>query len=80
MQIKILGPGCANCHALEARTREALTDLGVTAEVTAVTDYPSIVGYGVMSTPALVVDEHVVLAGRVPSRGQLRGLLAPPAA
>ncbi|ROO52199.1 small redox-active disulfide protein 2 [Micromonospora sp. Llam0] len=75
MQIKILGPGCGNCHALEKITREALADLGITAEITTVTDYPTIVGYGVMSTPALVIDEQVVLSGRVPGKGQLRQLL-----
>ncbi|WP_211268734.1 thioredoxin family protein [Actinoplanes subtropicus] len=47
------------------------------AEIEKVTDFPSIVGYGVVSTPALVVDEQVVLAGRVPTAGQLRDLLAP---
>ena len=75
MQIKILGSGCANCHTLEARTRQALTELGLAAEVSAVTDYPSIVGYGVMNTPALVVDEQVVLSGRVPSTAQLAQVL-----
>jgi small redox-active disulfide protein 2 len=77
MHVKILGPGCGNCHALERLTREALADLHATAEITAVTDYPSILGYGVMSTPALVVDEQVVLSGRVPSKAQLHQLLAP---
>ncbi|MDY7090090.1 MAG: thioredoxin family protein [Actinomycetota bacterium] len=75
MLIKILGPGCTNCHTLEKLTRDALTDLNLTAEVTSVTDYPTIVGYGVMSTPALVVNEHVVLAGRIPTAAQLRDLL-----
>lgn len=51
MHIKILGPGCGNCHTLEHCTREALTELGLTAEITAVTDYPTIAGYGVMNTP-----------------------------
>jgi small redox-active disulfide protein 2 len=76
MHIKILGPGCGNCHTLERLTRDAITDLGVTADVAAVTDYPTIVGYGVMSTPALVVDEHVVVSGRIPTRDQIRQLLA----
>lgn len=75
MQIKILGPGCANCHALERRTREAVTELGLTAEISAVTDYPTIVGYGVMTTPALVIDDQVVSAGRVPTKTQITGLL-----
>ncbi len=77
MHIKILGPGCGNCHALQHRTREALAELGITAEITTVTDYPTIVGYGVLSTPALVVDEQVVLSGRVPTTATLRQLLAP---
>lgn len=79
MQIKILGPGCANCHALEARTRQALGELGVNADIDAVTDYPSIIGYGVMATPALVVNEKVVLSGRVPTTAQLKDLLSAPA-
>ncbi|MEU8660747.1 thioredoxin family protein [Actinoplanes philippinensis] len=75
MFIKILGPGCANCHTLERLTRDALADLNLNAEVTSVTDYPAIVGYGVMSTPALVVNDHVVLAGRIPTAAQVRDLL-----
>jgi small redox-active disulfide protein 2 len=77
MHIKVLGSGCANCHTLADRTREALAELGLAAEVSAVTDYPTIAGYGALSTPALVVDEQVVLAGRVPDRAQLREILAP---
>ena len=76
MQIKILGSGCANCHTLERLAHEAVADLGMTAEITAVTDYPTIVGYGVMATPALVVDEQVVMSGRVPTRAQVADLLA----
>jgi small redox-active disulfide protein 2 len=77
VHIKILGSGCANCAALEARTREALADLNLTAEISKVTDYGDIAGYGVLRTPALVVDEQVLLAGRVPSRDAVAGLLAP---
>jgi len=77
MLIKVLGPGCANCQALERVTRQAVEALGVQATIEKVTDYPAIAGYGVMSIPALVVDEQVVLAGRVPSLGQLRDQLAP---
>lgn len=80
MNIKILGSGCANCHTLERLTREALADLGMDADVSAVTDYPSIVGYGVMSTPALVIDETVVLSGRVPTKAQVAELLTTAAA
>ena len=75
MQIKILGSGCANCAALERRTREALADLHLSADITKVTDYGDIAGYGVMRTPALVVDERVLLVGRVPDRATVAGLL-----
>jgi small redox-active disulfide protein 2 len=75
--IKVLGPGCANCVNLEKATRQAVADLGLDATIEKVTDYPTILGYGVMSTPGLVVDEQVVLAGRVPTAAQLRELLAP---
>jgi small redox-active disulfide protein 2 len=65
MLVKILGSGCKNCLALEKATREAIDRLGIEAEVEKVTDYADIVSYGVMSTPALVVDEEVVSSGRV---------------
>ncbi len=75
MNIKVLGPGCANCQALERATGAALAELDITAQVEKVEDYPSILGYGVMSTPALLVDEQLVLSGRVPSVTQLCDLL-----
>ena len=79
MIIKVLGPGCNNCKNLERATREAVADLGIDATIEKVEDYPTIVGYGVMSTPALVVDEKVVVSGRVPSPAQIRDLLSTPA-
>jgi small redox-active disulfide protein 2 len=75
MIVKILGPGCRNCRALEARTREALRQLGLDAEIESVTDYTEIAGYGVMHTPGLVVDEQVVLSGKVPTVRELTQLL-----
>jgi small redox-active disulfide protein 2 len=75
MEIKVLGSGCANCKALEARTVEALDSLGLQAPIDKVTDFPQIVAYDVLSTPALVIDEKVVLTGRVPSVEELRRLL-----
>lgn len=75
MIIKILGPGCSNCQNLERVTREAVADLGLDATVEKVTDYPTIAGYGVMSTPGLVVDEKVVVSGRVPRAAEIRMLL-----
>ncbi|MBL8929388.1 MAG: TM0996/MTH895 family glutaredoxin-like protein [Kineosporiaceae bacterium] len=75
MIVKVLGPGCANCRNLESATRSALADLGLQATVEKVTDYAAIAGYGVMRTPALVIDETVVVSGRVPSVAQVRELL-----
>ena len=76
MIVKVLGPGCANCRKLEQVTHTALDELGLEATVEKVTDYGVIAGYGVMRTPALVVDEMVVSSGRVPSSAQVRELLA----
>ena len=75
MDIKILGPGCRNCVTLEQRTRDALAELAVPATITKVTDVAEIAGYGVMRTPALVVDDRVLVSGRVPTVAQLRDLL-----
>ena len=80
MIIKVLGPGCTNCVNLERVTRQAVADLGIEATIEKVTDYPTIVGYGVMSTPALVVDEQLVLSGRVPTAAAVRELLTAHAA
>ncbi len=67
MVIKVLGSGCANCRKLEDLARQAVEQLGLDAEVVEVQDIAEIMAYGVMSTPALVVDEQLKLAGRVPS-------------
>lgn len=75
MIIKVLGPGCSNCKKLERVTREAVADLGLDATIEKVEDFPTIAGYGVMSTPGLVVDETVVVSGRVPTVAQVRDLL-----
>jgi small redox-active disulfide protein 2 len=75
MDIRVLGPGCRNCQTLEARTREALDGLGLDCDIEHVTDYADIASYGVVSTPALVVDGRVVLSGRVPTVAALRQML-----
>ena len=77
MTIKVLGMGCANCRRLEENVSRAVAELSLDATVEKVTDFPAILAYGVSSTPALVVDERVVAAGRVPDTRQLRALLAP---
>jgi len=75
MKIKVLGGGCANCARLEQNARKACEELGVKAEFEKVTDYTKMAAYGVMSTPALVVDEEVKVEGRVPSVEELKKLL-----
>lgn len=63
--IKILGTGCAKCNALEAAAAEALRELNMEDEIDHITDFAQIASYGVMSTPALVVDGRVVSYGKV---------------
>lgn len=75
MDIKVLGSGCAKCNQLEEATRKAVEQAGIDASVEKVTDMARIMGYGVMTTPALVVDGQVRVAGRVPSVDDLVGLL-----
>ncbi|MBI5028195.1 MAG: thioredoxin family protein [Actinobacteria bacterium] len=76
MHVKILGSGCANCVNLEKATRQAVEELGLEATFEKVTDYADIAAYGIMRTPGLVVDEQVLLSGRVPTSGQVKDLLA----
>ena len=65
MVIKILGGGCKNCAALTENAEAAVKEAGIEVEIVKVTEFKDIMAYGVMSTPALVVDEKVVSFGRV---------------
>lgn len=65
MEIKILGTGCSNCKKLEANAREAAKDLSVDAKITKVEDIKDIMKYGVMRTPAIVINEKVKMFGKV---------------
>ena len=76
MQVLVLGPGCRNCVALEKAVQEAIARLGLGATVEKVTDYATIAAYGVMTTPALVVDGEVVSSGRVLTPTHIAELLA----
>lgn len=67
MVIKVLGSGCSNCSKLMELAKQAVAEAGVEAEVIKVEDMKTIVQYGVMKTPALVVDEKVKIMGRVPA-------------
>lgn len=75
MIIKILGTGCPKCKQLEKSTKKAVEDTGIDASVEKVTDMNQIMDYGVMMTPALVIDEEVVSAGRVISVDKIKKLI-----
>jgi len=75
MLIKILGTGCAKCNRLEQLAKETVAEMGLTATFEHVTEMQEIMAYSVMSTPALVIDEVVRVAGRLPSREEIAGWL-----
>ena len=75
MEIKVLGPGCANCQKLEKITVEALKELGIPDPLIKVSDMKEILAMGVMSLPALVVDGQVKFSGRVPSKDEIKKYL-----
>lgn len=74
-KLLILGSGCEKCHALAQRTEAAAAALGLEYEMGKVSDLKQIMGFGVMRTPALVVDGAVKVAGRVPSVEEIKGML-----
>jgi small redox-active disulfide protein 2 len=75
VDIKILGPGCKNCVLLYKMTSQAVQDLGIDATIEKIEDYAQIAGYGVMSTPALVLDGVVAFSGRVPTPSNLKEII-----
>ena len=75
MEIKILGTGCPKCKALEKATINVLAELDIAANVSKVEDIMQIMNYGVISTPALVIDEKVVIKGRLPSENEIKEIL-----
>ena len=76
IRIQVLGSGCSRCKVLAERAEQAARELGLEYEIEKVTDLDAIVGYGVLATPALVVDGKLKLSGRVPSAEQLKGYLS----
>jgi small redox-active disulfide protein 2 len=75
MEIKVLGTGCGRCKSLEKVTRKAVEELSLDATVEKVEDIQKIMEYAVMRTPALVINEKVVLSGQVPNVSELKDLL-----
>lgn len=76
MKIEVLGTGCAKCHKLEELVKEVVSELGIDAKVIKVQDVKAIMGYGVMTVPALVVDGQVKIAGKIPSKEEIKKLLS----
>ena len=76
MEIKVLGTGCAKCKSLEKVTRKAVDELNLDATVTKIEDIQKIMEYAVMRTPALVIDEKVVLSGQLPKVAELKELIS----
>lgn len=75
MKIEILGTGCQKCNTLYDTARQAAEELGVAAEFVKVQDFKEIMKYGVMSTPALVIDGVVKVTGKVPNKEEIKAML-----
>ncbi len=74
--IKILGTGCAKCKQMEAVIRTTLDEIGVEAIIEKVEDIEKIMAYDVMSTPALVIDEKIIMRGKVPTMDEIKAIFA----
>ncbi len=76
MKIQILGTGCAKCQLLEKNARQAIQELGITADIEKVTNIDDIMAMGVMMTPALAIDNDVKVVGKVVSKDHIKELIA----
>jgi len=77
LQIKILGSGCAKCKKLEQMTHEVIAENNLEAEVSKVEDFTEIMKYNIFATPALVINEKVMIKGRLPSKAEIRKQFEP---
>lgn len=75
-QIKVLGSGCSKCINTAALINAVVAELGIAAQVSKETDVEAIMGYGVMRTPAVVIDEQLVHSGSIPTKAQITAWLA----
>ena len=72
MDIKVLGPGCQRCERTAENVKEAVAEAGVTAQIEKVTGAMDIAGYGVMGTPAVVIDGEVKCVGKIPTKEDVK--------
>ena len=71
MEIKVCGPGCANCSKAENAVKEAVADAGIEADICKITDFAEMARLGVLSTPAIVIDGKIMCVGKVPSKQEV---------
>ena len=71
MEIKVCGPGCANCTKAENIVQEAVADAGIDAEVVKITDFVEMAQLGVLSTPAIIIDGKIMCVGKVPAKSEV---------
>lgn len=71
LNIKVLGPGCANCINLEKLCKEVVTENGIEAEIQKITDFKDIMAHGIMSTPGLIINGKIVSSGKLPTKSTL---------
>jgi small redox-active disulfide protein 2 len=71
LNIKVLGPGCANCKRVEQIARKVVAEMSLEAEIVKVTDYNEIMAYNILSTPGLVINENLVSYGRIPTPAEV---------
>jgi small redox-active disulfide protein 2 len=76
LNVKVLGPGCANCKRLEERVRKVVSEQSFQAEVEKVTDYGQMMRWNLMQTPGLVVNDVLVASGRIPTEDEIARWLA----
>lgn len=75
MKIEVLGSGCSKCKTLYENVNKAVKESGKTAEIVKIEEIPKIMAYGVMSTPALVIDGQVKFTGKVASVAEIMGMI-----
>lgn len=76
MKIEVVGPGCARCVTTEKNVKEAVKQLGITAEITKVSDIAEFAKKGVMFTPAVIVDGVIKVSGRIPTVDDIKNILS----
>lgn len=75
MNIKVLGTGCANCKTLEKSVTNVVSEMGINAKIEKIEDFQQIMNYGIMRTPGLVINEKVVVSGRVPTTSEIKDFI-----